>query len=307
MLRPRRRRRGTSVLFGSQELFKLGVPRFDLRDPYYTALSLSWPGFAALVFALVALLNVGFALLYVARPGCLAGARPGSIADAFFFSIETMATVGYGEMAPAGLYGHVVATAEIVGGMATTAIITGLLFVRFSRPQARLLFSDRAVVAKFNGRPTLMVRLGNGRSGMLGGAVAAMGVLLEETTQEGQNFRRMHELALVRSQMPLFPLTWLLMHVVDETSPLWGRDAAAMAATDPRLFVTVSARDHALGVEVRDTRSYAAADIAFGMRFADTISKDAQGRTVADLGRLSLMEADGPRLPPGDPAEAAGL
>src|SRR5450631_646834 len=125
---------------------KRGASRYDFHDPYHIALSMTWRGF---VFAFVGLelcINLVFALLYFANPGCITGARPGSFTDAFFFSLETLATVGYGTMAPATFYGHAVSAIEIVCGMAFTAIMTGLLFVRFSKPRSRILFAGHSQV-----------------------------------------------------------------------------------------------------------------------------------------------------------------
>jgi len=155
--------RATRVRIGSYELKKMGVSRFDVRDPYHFAVALTWPRFLATLLAIYALVNVVFATLYWLIPGSVANARPHSFGDAFFFSIETLATVGYGEMYPKTPYGHVIAAMEIVCGLGFTAIVTGLTFVRFSRPRAKLIFAPNPVVALHNGKPTLMVRVGNGR------------------------------------------------------------------------------------------------------------------------------------------------
>jgi inward rectifier potassium channel len=139
MSNTRHRRDPKPIPIGRAEfgLSKLGASRFDLRDPYHLAVSLSWPGFAVAMLSCWLVINLVFALLYWLRPGDVANIAPDSFADVFFFSIETLATVGYGVMAPATLYGHIVSAAEIVTGMAFTAIFTGLLFVRFSRPKAK--------------------------------------------------------------------------------------------------------------------------------------------------------------------------
>jgi len=147
---------------GSVELIKRGASRYDFHDPYHIALSMSWKAFALAFVGCELGINIVFALLYLARPGCIANARPGAFSDVFFFSLETLATVGYGTMAPATLYGHAVSAIEIVSGMAFTAIMTGLLFVRFSKPRSKVLFADQAVITSHNCTPTLMVRIANG-------------------------------------------------------------------------------------------------------------------------------------------------
>ena len=288
------------VRLGSYEFKKKGVSRFDLRDPYHLAVALTWPQFLAALLALYLSVNVVFAALFWLVPGSVANARPDSFADAFFFSIETLATVGYGEMYPATLYGHEVASAEIVCGLGFTAILTGLTFVRFSRPRAKLVFAANPVVAMHNGKPTLMVRIGNGRAGVLADAAAKLNVLLSETTAEGKLFRRAQELRLERAHIPLFPLDWTLMHVLDERSPLHGYDMARAIEADARVFVTLEARDPTLATSVHEIRTYMPEDIRFGMRYTDAVTIAEDGTPVADLTRVGALEPDvGDRQEPG--------
>ena len=144
--KPRRQPKPIAVGRAELGLSKLGIARFDLRDPYHLAVSLSWPGFAVALLACWLAINLVFAFLYGLSPGAIANTAGGSFASAFFFSIETLATVGYGVIAPNTLYGHVVSAVEIVVGMAFTAIFTGLLFVRFARPKAKIIAAGDAVV-----------------------------------------------------------------------------------------------------------------------------------------------------------------
>jgi len=236
--------------------------------------------------------NVVFATLFWLVPGSVANARSGSFADAFFFSVETVATVGYGEMYPATLYGHVVATIEIVCGLAFTAILTGLTFVRFSRPRAKLVFAANPVVAMHNGKPTLMVQIGNGRAAVLADARAQLNVLLNETTADGNVFHRAQELRLERAHIPIFPLFWTLMHVLDERSPLHGYDAARAVKANAQVFVTIEARDPTLATTVHDIRNYPAKDMRFGMRYADALTTADDGTPVLDLTRIGALEPD---------------
>jgi Ion channel len=174
------------VRLGSYEFRKKGIARFDLRDPYHLAVALTWPQFLAALLGLYLSVNFVFTALYWAVPGSVANARPHSFADNLFFSIETLATIGYGEMYPATLYGRVVAATGIVCGFAFTAILTGVTFVRFSRPRAKLVFAPNPVVAMHNGKPTLMVRIGNGRPAILADAAAKLNVLLFRDDHGGQ-------------------------------------------------------------------------------------------------------------------------
>ncbi len=283
------------------EFFKIGADRFDLTDPYHLALTAPWPYFTLGVFAFYGIVNLVFAALYLAQPGCVSNARPGSIADAFFFSIETLATVGYGEMAPATAYGHLVAAAEIVTGMALTAITTGLIFVRFSKPKARILYADNVVITRHNGRPHLIMRIGNRRTTMLTNTAMRVHALLHETTREGQTYRQACELRLVRPTAPIFPLTLTIMHEIDEDSPLGRYDLETLADTDIRLFLSVEARDPALAATVYDLKTYRGSDILYGRRFLDTVLTAGEGGIVVDLTRIHLTEPDdGPGERSGD-------
>jgi inward rectifier potassium channel len=282
------------VRIGAAEygLWKLGVPRFDLRDPYHLAVSLPWPTFIVVMTGCWLTINLGFALLYVLSPGDVTNASPGSFSDVFFFSIETLATVGYGVMAPATLYGHIVSAAEIVTGTAFTAIVTGLLFVRFARPKAKILYAEDAVITSRNGSKTLMLRIANGRSSIMSSANARLFILLAEVTTEGTWFRRIHDLPLIQSHLPLFVMPWILMHVIDESSPLFGHDADSLEAAEARLFLTIDAHDQALSAVVRDMRAYTAEHMRFGMRYADAVTHEATGATIADLSRIGVLEPE---------------
>ena len=217
-------------------------------------------------------MNIVFATLYWLVPGSVANALPNTFTDVFFFSVETVATVGYGAMYPSTLYGHVVVTIEIICGLGFTAILTGLTFVRFSRPRAKLVFAANPVVAMHDGKPTLMVRIGNGRAAVLTDGAAKLNIFFLDTTREGRRFRRAQELRLERAHMPIFTIFWTLMHVLDERSPLHGYDAARAIETDARVFVTLEARDPTLASVVHDVRYYAPQYICFGMRYADIVS-----------------------------------
>ena len=290
----------TRTRLGSYEFKKKGVSRFDFRDPYHLATALTWSQFLVAFLALYLLVNVVFATLFWLAPGSVTNARPYSFVDVFFFSIETLATVGYGDMHPATLYGHVIAAAEIVCGLAFTAILTGLTFVRFSRPQAKFVFAPHPVVATHNGKPSLMLRVGNGRADTLMDATAKLNVLLSVLTPDGTRVNRAQELRLERAHLPLFPLTWTLEHVLDEHSPLYGYDAAQAIAAEAQVFVMLKARDPTLVTSVHDFRNYAAKDIRFGMRYVDALSREDDGTPVADFTKIGKLEPDvGERWEPG--------
>jgi inward rectifier potassium channel len=275
-----------------------GVVGFNPRDTFHLVVALSWPRFLLLAVGAELLMNSGFALLYLAQPTAIANVRPGSFADAFFFSVETSATVGYGDMHPVTFYGHVVCTVEIFSGIAMTALATGLLFVRFSHPRPRIGYAENAVIARHRGQPTLMIRVANLRRAVLYDAVAHLNLLLSIRDPRGEILRRIHELRLTRPRLPMFALAWTLMHRIDETSPLHGYDPALLKEHDARLWLSVEATDVALATQVIDTKGYTPGQIAVGMRYAELLSVDREGNAVADLSAVSRLERDiGPERP----------
>lgn len=293
MPKPHRRAKPETLTarFGSFEYTKTGAARLDLSDPYNLAVSLSWPRFFIALVLLDLAVNIVFATLYWLVPGSIANAVP-SFVQAFFFSIETLATVGYGVMAPASVYGHIVASVEILCGLIFTAVVTGLIFVRFSRPRAGIRFAENAVVANRDGGRALMVRVGNGKLTLLSDAKARIVALFVEHTAEGDALRHAEQLMLADDQLSLFALTWTLAHIIDEASPFHALTADSLAKSELRLLVFVEARDHALGATVYAMQDYPTERILYGMRYQDTISIDQTGRTNVDLTRISLVETE---------------
>ncbi|MBW4021887.1 MAG: hypothetical protein HIU92_01920 [Proteobacteria bacterium] len=293
------RRDGDPVHFriGNAELIKLGTKRYDLSDPYHLAITMRWRNFFAASLVLYLAINLVFAVLYALGPHSVENARSGSLSDAFFFSIETLATVGYGFMAPLSTYGHIVASAELICGLVFTALFTGLTFVRFSRIKARIVFAERAVVARHGGVPTLMVRMGYERAGSLADAEARVTFMRLMRTPAGQTYRQSDELTLVHSRLALMVLAWTLMHEIDEASPLHGLTAESLIASDARLIVTIRARNHAPGADIFDIAFFDSQQIAFGMAYEDMVYQDEAGRIHADLRKLGHVAPDaGPEM-----------
>jgi inward rectifier potassium channel len=260
------------------------------RDPYHLVLSLTWPQFfAALVIAFV-LVNLFFGALYWLFPGSVANARADAFPDFFFFSVETLATVGYGVMSPATLPGHVVASVEILTGMVGVALTTGLVFARFSRPTARVLFSQHAVIRDFNGQRVLMLRMANERRNRIVEATARLTLVRNEVSIEGESFVGLHELRLSRARNPVFALTWTLVHPIDEVSPLRGLDSARLAAEGARLVVSVTGHDETMAASVFTGREYGVEDIVLGARFVDILHLRSDGQRVVDMTRFHDIE-----------------
>jgi inward rectifier potassium channel len=250
----------------------VGRPWEPQKDIYHFLLRRSWAGFFVMVALGFLAANALFATLYVAQSGGILNARPGSFEDAFFFSVQTLATIGYGTMAPATRYAHVVVTIEALVGIVSVALVTGITFSKFSRPTARIVFSDRLVVTVRDGIPHLMFRLANWRSNQVLEAQLRLVLLVTEKTMEGETLRRPHELTLVRDRNPLFSLTWLAMHRIDESSPLHGPDVLErLRAQNAQIFVTLYGVDETVGQDIHARHRYELADIVWGGRFRDLI------------------------------------
>ena len=237
----RKRRRDIRVKYGQFEFVKLNAEKFDLRDTYHFVLTLSWPGFAGLIFSIYLLINVFFALLYMLEAHAIAEMAPGSFFDAFFFSVETLATVGYGHMYPETFYGHLITMLEIMVGMFGLAVITGLIFVRFSRPTARMHFSKIAVIAPFDGVPNLMIRIANLRHQAMVEPEFRMIFIRDSITAEGDEVRRFRSLKLEFDRLIAFPTVLTVRHRIDEESPLFGMTPEDFQQQDIRIVASIVA------------------------------------------------------------------
>ena len=284
-----------TVRVGDTQILTHGRRHSRLLDPYHLVLTLTWPQFFAALVCVFLLVNLGFGTLYWLLPGSVANIREGAFLDYVFFSIETLATVGYGVMSPASLLGHLLASIEILLGMVGVALVTGLVFARFSRPRARILFSERAVVRDFEGKRVLMLRIANERHNRIVEATATLSLVRVEAGAGGESFVRIHDLRLLRQRTPVFALTWTLIHPIDEDSPLRGLDARQLAASRSRILVSVTGHDETMAASVYAGGDYEAEDLVFDGRFVDILSVTAQGQRVVDLTRFHEVEA----LPPG--------
>ena len=168
--------------FGGRHIIVHGNPTHFWHDIYHICLSMTWFGFFCLVAFAFVMLNVLFALLYMIEPDGIANLFPDNALGAFFFSVETLATVGYGDMHPVSVFTHFVATAEMFIGLSGSAILTGLIFARFSKPRARILFANSPVMTTVNGQPTLMIRTANARQNFIVDATAKLTMLQVEKT-----------------------------------------------------------------------------------------------------------------------------
>jgi inward rectifier potassium channel len=225
--------------------------------------------------------NAGFALLYLLQPGAIHNARPGSFADAFFFSVQTIATIGYGQLVPATLYANLLVTLETASGLMFLAIATGLVFARFSRPTARVLFSRVAVIGPHNGKPTLSLRVANQRRNQVLQAEAAATLVRDERTEAGVLIRRFYDLTLARNRTPVFALTFTVMHEIDRDSPLYGATAASLTAENAELVVTASGIDEVIAQRVHVRTSLPGRNPLQSHRRRDRLTEDAAASSTA--------------------------
>ncbi|SHN12045.1 inward rectifier potassium channel [Duganella sacchari] len=279
---------------GTSRIKRIGINRWHWGDIYHWMLTISWPQFFLLIGALYFFTNLVFALAFYLVPGSISNARPGYFPDCVFFSIETLATVGYGFMNPGSTYGHVVASTEILLGMVEVAAVTGLLFARFSRPTSRIMFSEVAVITPFNGVPTLMLRAGNERANLILEASVRASLVRRETTLEGQVFTRFYDLTLEREHSGVFALTWTILHKIDESSPLFGKSQQDLQNEGTTLTVAISGTDDTLNDFVHARQTYAAEHIYFNHHFADIMSDKLEGNVrILDYSKFHDIYPDG--------------
>ena len=254
---------------------RIRTPRgFDFLDPYYWLMEIRWPAFLATQGLCFLLINLIFGIMYASMPGSVANAEPGSLSDAFFFSVYTLATVGYGNMYPASPAGQAVAAVEVFVGLFFLAAVTGLVFARFSRPRHGLLFSRNAVLGRYKGKKALMVRVAWTRSFPLLDGIAEMSWLEQVRDPEGKDFRRLRELELVRSHNPIVGLGWTLIHVLPEDSDI----ISALEGDGPVLLTaSVSGTDMLLASPSQAVQRYGRDEIMADHEFVDMVSEDENG------------------------------
>ena len=274
------------VRIGGREIIAEGLHLNFWADLSHRCMTASWPSFiagAALVFLIF---NAIFACFYWIGDQPIANVPGGAYIDYFYFSIETLSTAGYGDMHPQTHYGHFIATIELFTGIFSMSLMTGLIFARFSRPSARLLFANSPVVTNHEGAPTLMIRFANERQNVIGNATARLWMFKNVITAEGQPFRRFFELPLLRNESPALALSWTLHHVVDENSPLYGMSPDDLEASDVSLMVVVSGYDVVAAQTVHARKAYEHPDFRFGQRYVDVLSFSDDGRIRIDYGRF---------------------
>jgi inward rectifier potassium channel len=283
---------------GSFNVVRSGLGFLDSFAPYHFLLTIPWPGFLAAVTVIYLALNVVFAGAFLAcgrdaLQGAGAAMLGGRVSQAFFFSIETFATIGYGQIAPNGTAANLVVTAEALVGLMYQALATGLLFARFTRPTAALLFSREAVVAPYNDGQALMFRIANRRRNEIIELGAQVLFSAVEPDGRGGVVRRYSLLPLERNKVTFFPLSWTIVHPIDGASPLAGRTREDLERAEAEILVLLSGIDEALEQTVHARSSYRAHEIVWNARFQSMyLRTDARSRVTVDISRVHDIERD---------------
>ena len=273
-----------------RQVLTSGLPRRPWQDLYHLFMTISWPKLFASYAGVFALFNLIFAALYQAQPGDIANLNPQGYWGRFFFSVETLATVGYGDMHPQTVYAHLVASIEIFFGLMGLALVTGMMFARFSRPTARILFARHAVIRRFDGQLTLMLRAANERQNVIMEATAQLRLIRDEQTAEGYRIRRIYDLPLRRSEQPVFLYGWSVLHTIDESSPLADATVESLEASKAFLLLTIGGIDETTGQTLMSRYQYQASSLRWNHTFADIFTAGEDGVDRFDYTKFHDVE-----------------
>jgi inward rectifier potassium channel len=274
---------------------RIGAPTHFGQDFYHRMMACTWRTLFVGIGIAYAVVNGLFATLYWVIGDCIENARPGSFEDAYFFSVQTMATIGYGKMIPRGTLGNILVSVEALAGLIGVALATGLLFSKFSRPTARVMFSNAVVIGPRDGVPSLMLRMANERVSRIVEAQLRVVLLRLEHTLEGEAVRRFYDLPLLRSSTTTFALTWTAVHSIDARSPLYGCTEASLRAEGAEIVVSLVGLEETMSQTVHARYTYGADQIVYGARFADVLTVLPDGRRAVDYTRFhDLVTSDVP-------------
>lgn len=278
---------------GTFNVVRTGEPRFRNYEFYHRLITMSWTKFIVLIFAAYAIVNFLFAVIYY-----LMGAEKLSMdtshmhegekfMEVFFFSSQTLTTLGYGRIAPVGPLASTISAIEAMIGLLGFALATGLLYGRFSRPQAKLMYSQNAVVAPYRGITGLMFRLTNMRRNQL--IEVEIDVNVGYTDPETKT-RTFINLPLERKKINLFPTSWTIVHPINEESPFHNRTQQELEAMNIEIFVLLKAFDDTFSQTVYSRTSYRASELVYGAKFLPMFSQREDGKTLLDLRLINSME-----------------
>jgi inward rectifier potassium channel len=266
-----------------------GAPTGAFEDLYHFLVTSSWPALVALIAATFTVANLGFALGYYLDGG-IENARPGSFTDAFFFSVQTMATIGYGKMVPISMFTNILVSIEALSGLVALALMTGLVFAKFSRPTARVRFSRYVVIGPRDGVSSLMIRMANQRADRIVEANIHAVFARQETTAEGESIRRFYDLGMTRNVSSLFVLSWTAVHRIVPGSPLFGETRESLADSQPQIVVSITGLDEVFSQTIHARYAYGLDEIIWGARLADVLVRHPDGSQSVDYTHFDDVE-----------------
>ena len=280
---------------GSFSVARSGLGFWTSVNPYHALLTMSWGMYLALASFAYLIVNALFACAYVlCGPGALAGVQEGQVHNeflrAYFFSVQTLATIGYGHISPSGLPANILVTIESLVGLLGFALVTGLLFARFSRPTARILFSDAAVIAPYRGITAFEFRIANQRNNQII-ELGAQVLFSRMEKSDGTDVRRFYELALERRKVAFFPLSWTVVHPIDPSSPLHGLTGNDLRETDAEFLILLTGIDETFSQTVHARSSYKAHEVVWNARFTNIFNRTSgDGPLRVDVSRIHSLE-----------------
>jgi inward rectifier potassium channel len=281
---------------GTFNVRREGIRFWESLSAYHYLLTISWSKFFGFVVASYLLSNALFAFIYMAAgPHALSGTHAttwaGRFAERFFFSVHTLATIGYGSITPLTLAANIIVTFETLIGLVGVAVVTGISFARFARPVAKILFSRRAVIAPYRGGRAFMFRIVNQRSSQLVDLQAK--VLLSRRKRDGSASadREFIPLDLERNSVVFFPLSWTIVHAITETSPLGDWTGEDLIECDAEFLILLNGFEETFSQTVHTRSSYKASDVAWGARFRSMFNPtDEDGVISVDIHKLDDIE-----------------
>jgi len=270
-----------------------GAPTGVFEDLYHFLVTSSWPSLIGLIAAAFTVANLVFATGYFLDGG-VENARPGSFADAFFFSVQTMATIGYGKMVPISMFTNILVSIEALSGLVALALMTGLVFAKCSRPTARVRFSRYVVIGPRDGVISLMIRMANQRADRIVEANIHAVFARQETTAEGESIRRFYDLGMTRNVSSLFVLSWTAVHRIVPGSPLFGETRESLADSQPQVIVSITGLDEVFSQTIHARYAYGLDEIIWGARFADVLVTHPDGSQSVDYTHFDDVEKQHP-------------
>lgn len=274
----------------SIEFKRLGTPNSASSDFFHTILSMSWVKFFATFVFLYLLINAFFASLYFLGGESILNLEKNSFWEAFIFSFQTSTTIGYGHFLPANAYAHTIVIFDALSGILLSALTTGMAVVKFARPSSRVLFSENLLINKMDGEQNLSLRIGNARTSEIVDAKVNVVVAKMETTKEGIEMRRIYDLELKRNHSPLFVLSWTVMHVIDEKSPLYQMTPEELQSPEVNFIVSLTGIEEVFSQTVYDRYIYTGESVVYGTKFKDITGFLDSGERYLDYTKFDEIE-----------------